>query len=247
MKTPRPEPRAGARATAPAGMRSLDFAPAGFWRRHAAWTLDAALLALPAWWLVRDGVRAALADCTAALNALAVAFVRAADAVLAGATPLAASTGMLADPAALQAIGALQLALLKVLALPALAFALLSLPWHAGFEASARQATPGQRAFALHVADADGSRIGVFRGVCRHLAGAVSWATLNIGHMLAAVPPQHLALHDRLSGTRVLMRSDARWPALGTIWLMAQAFALLAAFVWLFLRLQAAMHAALGL
>lgn len=247
MKTPRPEARVGARASAPAGPLPIDVAPAGFWRRHAAWTLDAALLALPAWWLVRDGVRAALADCGAALDALAAAFVHAADAVLAGATPLAASTGMLADPAALQAIGALQLALLKLLALPALALALLALPWHAGFEASAWRATPGQRAFALHVADPDGARIGVLRGICRHLAGAVSWATLNIGHMLAAVPPQHLALHDRLSGTRVLMRRDARWPAFGTLWLAAQAFALLAAFVWLFLRLQAAIHAALGL
>ena len=44
-------------------------------------------------------------------------------------------------------------------------------------------------------------------------AGSLSWLTLNFGHSLAAFAPQHLALHDRCSGTRVVAGADAppRW------------------------------------
>lgn len=221
--------------------------PAGFWRRHAAWTLDAAVLALPTWWLVRSDMRAALAACKAAVGALAASMADAAGAVFEGARPDAAAYGMLADPAALRAIGALQLALLQLVALRALAFALLSLLWHVGFEASARQATPGQRALGLRVTDASGAPLRLVGSSVRHLAGALSWATANIGHAMAALPPRHLALHDLASGTRVQVARDARWPAWATAWLALQVLALLAACAWLFARMQAAMDAALGL
>lgn len=241
MKTPPPEsPAAGADAL-PAGLR-----PAGFWRRHAAWTLDAALLALPTWWLASADVHAALADCAAAVQALAGTMAGAAGAVFEGAAPQSAAAGLLADASARQAIAALQGALFRLLAVPALAFALLSLLWHVGFEASALRATPGQRALGLRVGDAAGRPLHLLQAAWRHLAGTASWLTLNTGHAMAAIPPRHLALHDHLSQSRVLAPADARWPAWTTLWIALQVLAMLAGCVWLFVRLQAAMEAALG-
>lgn len=222
-------------------------APAGYWRRHVAWTLDAALLALPTWLLVRGNVIAAVADLQAAVAAMAQAMAAAAATVLEGAMPADAAHAMLADPAAMAAIGQLQLALLKLVGLPALVFALLALAWHAGFEQTRWQASPGKRALGLRVTDETGGKPGLARSVGRHLAGALSWITLNLGHAMAALPPRHVALHDLPSGTRVVIHGDRRWPAWASLWLALQALALLAALAWWFVAMRAAMDAALGL
>ena len=59
------------------------------------------------------------------------------------------------------------------------------------------------------------------------------------------MPPQ-LALHDRISDTRVLRRTASdRLPAWAKLWLSAQLLAAVVAVAWLFLWLQAAMQAAM--
>src|SRR5690606_26268091 len=107
--------------------------------------------------------------------------------------------------------------------------ALLALAWFAGFEASPLQATPGKRALGLRVVDARGARLALGRAALRHLAGTLSWLSLNLGHLLAALPPRHQALHDRLAGTRVLQRAGARLPAWSLAWLGLQLLAAVAA------------------
>lgn len=219
--------------------------PAGFWQRYAAWSLDAAVLALPAWWLTRAATAGAAAEGNAALGLIAAPFAQAAIAVLEGASPHDAAWRLLADPALTQAAARLQGALWQGLAPPVAAFAALGLAWHAGFERSRWQASPGKRALGLRVVDAaDGRPPAPGRSVWRHLAGTASWLTLNVGHALAALPPRHLSLHDRLSATRVVARTRAV-PPWAWAWIALQAAALLAAKVWLLARVNAALQAAL--
>src|SRR5690606_41366539 len=104
-----------------------------------------------------------------------------------------------------EAIAALSDAITAIVILPLLLASLLALLWFAAFEASPRQATPGKRALGLRVEDARGARIGFSRAALRHLAGTLPWLTLNLGHLLAALPPRRLALHDRFDGSRVMM------------------------------------------
>ena len=121
----------------------------------------------------------------------------------------------------------------------------LALPWAVLFEASSWQATPGKRALGLVVADTQGRRLKAGHALLRFLAASLSWLSLNIGHALAALPPQ-LALHDRISDTRVLRRTASdRLPAWAKLWLSAQLLAAVVAVAWLFLWLQAAMQAAM--
>jgi hypothetical protein len=117
------------------------------------------------------------------------------------------------------------------------------LPWAVLFEQSRWQATPGKRALGLRVTDTQGRRLLAGHALQRHLAAGLSWLTLNLGHALAAVPP-HLALHDRISGTRVVSSTpSARLPGWARAWLLAQLLASVVAVGWLFLWLQAAMQA----
>ncbi len=226
---------------------------AGFWRRGAAWSLDAALLALPVallgWPHLRDGAAAAAHDYRALLEAAGRSL---ADAVQASTDPAALAAQWLADPGLRAAMGALQHALWTLAWPPLLAFALLGAAYHAWFEASPRQATPGQRALGLRVVDAAGGRIGPARALLRHLAGALSWLTLNLGHALALVPPERRALHDFVAGTRVVQDAgDTAPPMWARAWLWLLALALLWATIALAGAtrgmLQSAIDAALGI
>jgi len=40
----------------------------------------------------------------------------------------------------------------------------------------------------------------------REAASLLSWLTLNLGHALALAAPRRQALHDRIAGTRILLR-----------------------------------------
>ncbi|MDQ3039674.1 MAG: RDD family protein, partial [Pseudomonadota bacterium] len=114
------------------------------------------------------------------------------------------------------------------------------------FESSRWQATPGKRALALLVVSSGGKTLTNGHALQRYLASSLSWLSLNLGHVLAALPPKHLALHDRISGTRVVrMRRDARMPAWAWAWLLLQGAATLAAVLWLFTRVQTAMSGAM--
>jgi uncharacterized RDD family membrane protein YckC len=218
--------------------------PAGFWQRAAAWTLDAALLAIPAWWLTRPAMTAAAPAWRRAGDALSLAVERPLRALVDGAGAPDAAMRMLADPALTDAAAALQQALVRSFAAPVAALALLAFAWHAGFERSAWQASPGKRALGLRVVDRAGAEPALWRSIWRFFAGTASWLTLNLGHALAALPPRHLALHDRLSGTRVLA-GRAGLPVWAKAWLLLLALLLLAANVWLLLELDALVQAAL--
>ena len=227
---------------------------AGFWRRCAAWSLDAVLVGAPvallAWPHVRHAVGELGDQYRALLETAGHGF---GDAVLAG-TPLATvATQWLADPALRAATQALQHALFALLWPPLLGFAALGALYHVVFESAPRQATPGQRALDLRVVGVDGTRIGHARALLRHVAGALSWLTLNIGHALVLLRPDGRALHDLVAGTRVVQDCAAGTPlpAWARAWLGLQVLALVYATVALtgftHRALQAGLDAALGL
>jgi len=76
-------------------------------------------------------------------------------------------------------------------------------------------ATPGKRLFGLAVIDHTGRYpIGPVRAQLRLVAYTLSSLLLCGGHLLVAFRSDHRALHDILSGTRVVRRRDlARRPA----------------------------------
>jgi uncharacterized RDD family membrane protein YckC len=224
--------------------RTLEAAPAGFWQRTAAWTLDAALLALPAWWLSDVSIAAVAPTWRQAGEALSLAAEQPLRLILNGRSPVQAAIELLSDSTLAMAAAAVQSALVRTFAAPVGVFVLLAFAWHLGFERSPWRASPGKRALGLYVADRDGRKPPAWRSAWRFLAGTASWLTLNLGHALAALPPRRLALHDRLSGTRVLARRSGL-PAWARAWLLLQLLLLLAANVWLLVALDAAVQGAL--
>lgn len=206
--------------------------PAPLTHRYAAWSLDAAAVALVVAAALHRHLAAGLDACSRALDGLTRAMAGTMQAALdAGASPMALAQSWLGDPALHGAVVALAAALTQLLVLPTLAFALLSLAWFAGFEGGRWQATPGKRLLGLHVIDDDGLPPGLLRAGLRHTAGLLSWLSLNLGHALAALPPRHQALHDRIAGTRVVRREARALPGPVRLWLALQlpaAFLLLA-------------------
>lgn len=215
--------------------------------RYAAWSLDAACLLPLVAILSASKIRYALAAARTQMQALASEFPRLlGDALTTVQTPTGMARQLLADPAMTAAAGQLQAALGTLLLTPVLVYALLALPWSVLFEQSPWQATPGKRALGLRVVDEQGRRLKAGHALLRHLASGLSWLSLNIGHAMAALPPRHLALHDRLSDTRVLRRPGrAGMPAWAKGWIALQVIGGLFACAWLFLWLQAAMQAAM--
>jgi len=206
---------------------------AGFWQRAAAWSLDAALVAPLSGWLAwpwiaapaqawLDQVRALLQHTGQTMGA----------AILDGAPVPRLAITLLHDPTLHQATAAIRSAT-WAMAWPALlAFALLGAIYHVAGECAPWQASPGKRLLGLHAADRHGRRLGPGRALMRYFAGALSWATLNLGHLMAAAAPEHLALHDRCSGTRV-RAARAGLPRWACAWLALLAIAGLVASTWL--------------
>ena len=80
--------------------------------------------------------------------------------------------------------------------------------------------------------------------VLRHVAGLLSWLTLNLGHALALLPPDKRALHDYIAGTRVVRDArGARMPGWVAAWITLQVVAAVALVAWLLLRYVAALQA----
>jgi len=202
---------------------------AGFWRRYAAWSLDAALIGLPIALLCWSRSQAIATGMAAHYDALLQAAGRSlVDAAGSGASPTALATQWLGDPALRAPLAGLQDSLVDLLWPPLLACALLGALYHVVFEASARESTPGQRLLDLRVVDVAGHRIGALRALLRHAAGALSWVTLNLGHALALVSPQKRALHDYIAGTRVVQEGGTTTlPPWARAWLGLQALLLL--------------------
>jgi len=196
-------------------------APARFWPRYAAWSLDATLIAVvltPLLWgrVSRD------------LDSLEQSFVAVLDRFY-GAVGRQLDGGGAPDPFALmsdasirQAIDSLQSALFGAMVVPVVAFSIAMLVWQVAGERSRWQGSYGKHVLHLRVVDVGGGQPEFARTVGRQFAGLVSWITLNIGHAMAAIPPTHLALHDRLSGTRVV-REDAPLPVWVRGWIVLQA------------------------
>lgn len=76
--------------------------------------------------------------------------------------------------------------------------------YFAAFHASSKQATLGKMAVGIKVADDDGRRIGLLRGVARHFASWISWIPLGLGCLMAAFTQRKQALHDLICHTQVV-------------------------------------------
>lgn len=195
-------------------------APARFWPRYAAWSLDATLVTAALtpflWGRVSRDLHALEQAFVAVLDRFYGAFARQLDARGAP-DPFA----LLSDASIEHAIASLQTALWGAAIVPLMAFSIAMLAWQVAGEQSRWQGSLGKRMLGLRVVDREGGQPDVARSVLRQFAGVLSWLTLNIGHAMAAIPPAHLALHDRLSGTRVV-RDDAPFPAWARGWIVLQ-------------------------
>ncbi|WP_222565431.1 RDD family protein [Novilysobacter antarcticus] len=193
--------------------------PGGLLQRSAAWTLDAALcgpLSVLLAWPFLSGRAAAFAQ---KMNQLLDACGHAMGRAIIDGVPLPAlGMTVLQDPAIRATTAGLEHALWALAWPPLTAFVVVSAVYHIGFEAGPWQSTAGQRLLGLQVTDIRQQRLRPGRALLRHVAGAASWLTLNIGHLMAALPPLHLALHDHLSGTRV-WAATSRMPSWAVAWL----------------------------
>lgn len=215
-------------------MNASERAPGGFWHRYAAWSLDFVAISAIAWLFTRAEVHAGLEAATVAWGQL---FGRASqamsDALLSGSDIHSLSQALMRDPVLQAAANAVQDGLVQATLPFSIACAGIALLWHGLGEASSWQGSPGKRAFGLVATDVDGRRLGFARAFARQAAGLASWVTLNLGHLLAALPPQHRALHDVIAGTRVLRADDApRMPPAAKLWLWLQVLAGIAALAW---------------
>ena len=186
-------------------------APAGFWRRAAAWSLDWLMLSPAVLLLVRTPLATGLAAFSNLLGALQDWLLE--HAMLA---PHASLFGLahqvMEDPDLRRLLGDGSATVQSTLASATLRAAALAVPWFVGFEASAWAATPGKRLLGLRVADMAGRRVSVSRAFGRFAAGSLSWLTLNLGHGLAGWRRDHRALHDLVAGTQVRGRGPTpRW------------------------------------
>lgn len=73
-----------------------------------------------------------------------------------------------------------------------------------------RGETLGMRAWKIRVVAADGRTPGWNRALLRFAAALLSWAALGLGFFWVLVDRERLAWHDRLSGTRLVLRETER-------------------------------------
>ncbi|RMH88110.1 RDD family protein [Lysobacter pythonis] len=228
-----------------------DAPAAGLWPRTVAWLVDALLLAALAAMASAALPGARWPALVAAWRALGATMGRTMLTMFEhGGDPPNIPLAMLAANGPLRpAIAEVAAALHHALAPPLLLLLGLALLYWPFGESGSAQATPGKRLVGLRVTDAHGRRLGPVQALKRHLAGGLSWLSLNIGHLLAAQGPEHLALHDRLADTRVRWRDGAarKTPAWG--WLLVVAAMLLPPLLaaQAMLALARAMNAAMGL
>jgi len=181
--------------------------PAGFWKRYVAYFIDWLIVSSASGMVTQVLLGAFYGREIARLQSFVTEAQNAAQ----------GNEGTGPDPAALLAL-VTPLAW-KLVLWSTIAYAVFGCAYFALFEASAAQATPGKRLAGIQVVGPDGGRIGLPRAIARFLAAALSWLTLNLGHAMAAIAPEHRALHDRIAGTRVENAdpSNTAMPAWGWI------------------------------
>lgn len=218
--------------------RAATGSPAGFWRRYAAYSLDFALLGGITTLLTWSRLDAGTIETSGAMSRLSALLNRTlADAVAQGGSSASTTSGLLTDPAILSAADAVQTAITNMLLPWLLMYAVLAAMYHIGFERSRWAGSPGKHALGLTVANAaDDTRPSLLQTGVRHVAGALSWLLLNLGHALAAVPPQKRALHDYVASAHVLSSDDKALPGWTRAWLALQVIAAVVVPVWMVLR-----------
>lgn len=200
--------------------------PAGFWRRYAAYSLDALALCLIALPLLWPRLSAAPAQLLGQLEALQQRLWELMDATLASSSdPYALAQDWAGDPALLAGLAALTRSVLALSALVAATLFALAAVWFIASESSRWQASPGKRLLGLRVTDLAGARCSLGRIALRFFAGIASWAPLNLGHAMAGWNPGKRALHDFIAGTRVELApgAPAAMPPMACRWLLLQA------------------------
>jgi uncharacterized RDD family membrane protein YckC len=222
-------------------------APAGFWRRYAAYSLDFTALGivatLLAWTRLVAGWRATAAAVAALSASLQAPLL---DALASGSPPATLYARLLHTPAVQSGAAAVQSGLLSMATSWLLVYAVIAALYHVGFERFRWQGSPGKHALGLRVVAMDGDqRPTLAQTLVRHVAGALSWLSLNLGHALAAVAPQKRALHDYIAGTRVIQPHAQPLPGWARAWLWLQVIAVLLAVAWLLQRDVAALQASL--
>lgn len=210
--------------------------PAGFWRRYLAWSLDLLLLSPLLMLLLVSPARKASAAwqvLLASSQEWLLDRVIAADGTMAD--PMALAHALLADPAN-NALVNRQMAQISAAIGQASLFAACVLAlYFIAFESSRWQATPGKRVLGICVQSVAGGPLGLAHTAMRFFAGSLSWLSLNLGHALAAWRHDGRALHDLLSGARVV--SATPMPAWARAMLWGQVMVGLLLFASLVLRL----------
>lgn len=79
-------------------------------------------------------------------------------------------------------------------------------PWiyHAAFESSSKQATPGKMAVGIKVTDLNGRRIGFGKATGRYFGKIVSMVIIGIGFIMIAFTEKKQGLHDKMAGCLVV-------------------------------------------
>ncbi len=70
--------------------------------------------------------------------------------------------------------------------------------------------TLGMRAWRLRAVDAQGKRMTLRTALLRYLCGVLAWPPAALGVLWLYVDNEHLAIHDRLSHTRVVHLKPAQ-------------------------------------
>lgn len=180
---------------------------AGFWRRTAAWVLDASVLGAVSILLAWRPIHAGWTTSHAAASLLSERSAQAlADGLLDGTPVPDLVQSLLHDPTLLGPARTLQSGVLDMVLPFLLGYAVLALAWHVIGERSSWQGSPGKHLMGLQVTDLQGRRLSLSRALLRHAASGLSWLTLNLGHALALLPPRKRALHDYIAGARVVVR-----------------------------------------
>ncbi|MFT3807869.1 RDD family protein [Arenimonas sp.] len=177
--------------------------PAGFWKRYVAYFIDVMLVSFVVQILTTPVVLVLGFSDPKKIEAMVEQAVK----------PALASDDALGAMLLLgQWLGGLML-------ISTLAYALVAGAYFVYCEASPHQATLGKRLIGIKVTDAQGARPTRAQVLGRFFAAALSWATLNLGHALAAWTPERRAMHDYVAGTRVenVDPAQARMPLWGWV------------------------------